>query len=230
MTDSTRVKAAYQQSIRFPDLRQLYAEDTGNKALKTERTTHYTTGAEQKLPWKDTLLSVDVFHSIAENFIKRDRLDTGIFQNYDEYRFSGFEVASQIGFVRYLLFRTSYSYLRSEDRATRGMDDLEYRPEHRVTVLARYAFDYGFTINTSLLYVGEQTYYSKNEVAPGVYLKEMLDDYMVLDLKLSQILPMWNRRITLYAGADNILDKDYEQTYALPQAGRFIYGGMEVRF
>ncbi|WP_341327159.1 hypothetical protein [Methylotuvimicrobium sp. KM2] len=34
----------------------------------------------------------------------------------------------------------------------------------------------------------------------------------------------------VYVGADNILDADYQETYALPQAGRFVYTGARLSF
>ena len=37
-------------------------------------------------------------------------------------------------------------------------------------------------------------------------------------------------KVTLYCGVDNLLDENYEQSYGLPQAGRYIYGGIELRF
>jgi len=33
-----------------------------------------------------------------------------------------------------------------------------------------------------------------------------------------------------YVGANNLFDKDYEESYGFPQAGRMVYGGMKVAF
>lgn len=228
VTDSTRLKAAFQKSIRFPDLRQLYDEESGNQALKTERTTHYTLGVEQQLPWKNSLISLDAFHSIPKDFIQKDRLETGVFQNFEEYEFTGFDLTSEIGCIGNLMLRASYSYLHTKDLATEGKDVLQYRPENRITVKGKYTFDFGFTANVSLIHVADQYAFSKAAVAPGEYLKKKLNDYTVVSVKLSQSL--WDDRITVYVGADNILDEDYEETCALPQAGQFVYTGMEVRF
>jgi len=228
VTDSTRLKAAFQKSLRFPDLRQLYDEASGNPELKTERTTHYTLGVQQQLPWKDSHVTLDGFYSVPKDFIQKDRLETGVFQNFEEYEFTGFEIGSQIGCIKNLLLGASYSYLHTEDLATEGKDELQYRPENRITVKGKYTFDFGFTANLSLIHVADQYTYSKAAVAPGEYLKKRMADYTVVNVKLSQLL--WNDRITVYVGADNVLDEDYEETYALPQAGQYIYGGMEMRF
>jgi len=49
-----------------------------------------------------------------------------------------------------------------------------------------------------------------------------------VDFKLTQ--PLWEGRLNLYAGVDNLLDEDWTLNYGFPQAGRTIYGGAELRF
>jgi outer membrane cobalamin receptor len=36
--------------------------------------------------------------------------------------------------------------------------------------------------------------------------------------------------LRLYVGVDNLFDKDYEESYAFPRPGRFIYGGGRLIF
>jgi len=36
--------------------------------------------------------------------------------------------------------------------------------------------------------------------------------------------------LSVYLGADNLLDEDYEQSYGLPQPGRTAYAGLEYSF
>jgi outer membrane receptor protein involved in Fe transport len=38
-----------------------------------------------------------------------------------------------------------------------------------------------------------------------------------------------NNTATLYLGVDNLFDENYETSYGMPQAGRFVYGGIEFR-
>ena len=57
--------------------------------------------------------------------------------------------------------------------------------------------------------------------------KAKLNDYTLVNVKLSQRLP--GNRMTLYIGADNLFDQNYETSYGLPRAGRFLYGGVEFR-
>jgi len=38
------------------------------------------------------------------------------------------------------------------------------------------------------------------------------------------------KRLHVYIGADNLFDRNYEQAYGFPQAGRTLYAGVKVRF
>jgi vitamin B12 transporter len=222
LTDSMRLKSAFQRNIRFPSLRQFYDDNGGNPVLKTERVNHYTLGTELKLPRK-IQLSINGFESIAKNFIEKDQ-DPGLFENFDKYEFRGAEIAAEISTFKDLMIRTSYSYLYTKDLSDSGKDQLQNHPENRATLECKYDFYFGLSPYVSVLYVADQYYYSK---LPPIRKAE-LGSYTIVNLKLNQ--KILNDRVNLYVGAENIFDVDYEQSYALPQSGRFIFGGMEVRF
>ncbi len=223
--DDTRLRASYARKIRFPSIRQLYDVDSGNSDLTAETTLHYEMGIEQNLP-AETLVSLTGFIIDAEDFIEKDDVSE-LYENYEEYRFKGFEVAAENSYVDDLLVRVSYSYLDSEDRSSGSeKDELQYRPRDKFTVEGRYRFPWGMTASTSLLYVGHQFFYDSDDVDP--LQKKELDSYAVVDVKLSQDL--LNKQLALYVGASNLFDEDYEQSYGLPQPGRTLYAGAEYRF
>lgn len=113
----------------------------------------------------------------------------------------------------------------TDDRSSQwGRDELQYRPQHKFSLEGKYDFDNGFGIYMNVMYVADQYYYS--EVTPT--LKKELNDYALVSVKIDKAL--FNDRLDLYVGADNLLDKDYEEAYSLPQAGRTVYGGAEIRF
>ncbi len=33
--------------------------------------------------------------------------------------------------------------------------------------------------------------------------------------------------MTVFMGANNLLDEDYDESYGFPQAGRFVFGGVK---
>ena len=217
----TRLKAAYHHNIRFPSISQLYSANGGNPNLQTEQASTYQLGLDQKLPG-NSLATLTVFNTDTKNFIERNQ--NQINQNFSEYRFAGVEITAQTRAIKNLMLRASYSYLNSEDRTgVTGKDQVQYDPRDKATVEGRYDFACGLTPYVSATYVANQYYYSRQ--AP--VRKAQLNDYYLVNAKVSQKLA--GGKLILYIGANNLLDLNYEQSYGLPQAGRFIYGGVEIR-
>ena len=219
----TRLKASFKRNVRFPSLGDLYDLTKGNANLANEHSYSYEAGAEQKLPL-NSVMSVTGFYTRAFNLIQNDQL-TGRGSNLSEIRFTGVELAAATQFVKNLLLRASYSHLDSQDLSRAGRDQQQYTPGDKASLEGRYDLACGFTPYFSVLYVGNQYFYTKNNVSP--VQKAKLNDYTLVNLKLSQKLPDY--KATLYVGADNLFDTNYETSYGLPQAGRFIYGGVEFR-
>lgn len=219
---ATRLWASHARKVRFPSISQLYDVNSGNSDLSAERTLHYEAGVEQRLP-AATSLTLTGYLIDAKDFIEKNDA-TDRYENFENYRFKGFEVAAENQYVEHLLLRVAYSYLDSEDRSSgSGKDELQYRPRDKFTLEGRYHFPWGMEAYASLLYVGHQYFYDKDNVQ-----KKQLNDYTVVDLKLSQDL--LEKQLSLYVGANNLFDKDYEQSYGLPQPGRTLYAGAEYRF
>jgi outer membrane cobalamin receptor len=109
----------------------------------------------------------------------------------------------------------------NSDNSTR--DELQYRPEWTVTPEARYHFACGLTAYGSVQYVANQYFYNND----GTEKKE-LNDITIVNMKFSQVVA--DSGIEVYAGVENLLDEDYEESYGLPQPGRTIYAGLEYQF
>ena len=223
LTSQTRLKASFKRSVRFPSLGDLYDVSKGNAQLVAERAYSYEAGAEQKLPGNSTA-SLTGFYTRARNLIQKEQ-QSGRNSNLSDVRFAGFEVAAATRFVDRLLLRGSYAYLHSADKSRAGREQVQYNPRDKVTLEARYDFPCGLSPHLSLLYVGNQYFYTKESMA--VVQKAKLKDYTVVNLRVSQ--KVWDDRATLYAGADNLFDHNYETSYGYPQPGRFVYGGVEFR-
>jgi outer membrane receptor protein involved in Fe transport len=219
----TRLKASFKRNVRFPALGDLYDLSKGNAHLATERSRSYEGGIEQKLPW-NSALSLTGFYTTANNLIQNDQT-TSRSTNLAEVRFAGVEIAGSTQFVKNVLLRASYTHLDSQDLSRAGREQQQYTPGDKLALEGKYNFDCGFSPYLSYLFVGNQYFYTKNNVSP--VQKAKLNDYSIVNVKLSQRLP--GNRVTVYAGADNLFDSNYESSYGLPQAGRFIYGGVECR-
>ncbi|MEI8356193.1 MAG: TonB-dependent receptor [Deltaproteobacteria bacterium] len=219
----TRLKASFQRNIRFPSIRQLYEKPSDNPLLQPEVAYLYEIGVEQKLPGK-SLVSLTGFNTTANNFIQKDEA-TNKNLNYAECRFQGIELAGQTKIFPRLLLRGSYTYLDSKDKSTPGHDEYQYSPKHRVTLEGKYDFDFGLTPYVSFLYAGDQYTYTKSSYTP--VLKAQMSNYTVVNMKLNQ--KILKDKMNFYIGLDNLFDANYETSYGFPQAGRFIYGGIEFR-
>jgi vitamin B12 transporter len=160
----------------------------------------------------------------VEDYIERIG-QNGPFENNEEYRFEGLELTAETHFVENLMLRASYAYMDTEDRSSgTEKDELQYRPRNKVTFEAKYSFGFGFSPYISVMHVADQYYYSRK----SPLIKRELDDYTVVNVKLEQALLAGRWR--LYLGADNLFDEDYEESYAFPQAGQTIYGGIDIYF
>jgi vitamin B12 transporter len=219
----TRLKASFKRNVRFPALGDLYDVDKGNALLLPEVSYTYEAGVEQQLP-HDSTLGLTGFYTTARNLIQTDQA-TGRSMNLADVRFAGAEIAASTQFRKGLLLRATYTYLHSEDRSRVGRDQAQYTPGDKATLEAKYDFSCGLTPYLSLIYVGNQYFYTKNNA--DLLQKAKLTDYTIVKVKLSKRL--WEGRATLYVGADNLFDQNYETSYGLPQAGRFVYGGVEFR-
>jgi vitamin B12 transporter len=221
VTDSTLLRVNHARKVRFPSIKQLYDGDSANSDLNPEITWHYEVGIEQDLPGR-TLLQLTGFYIKAEDFIEKNSSDVN--QNFQELQFQGIETALVTHIIDNAMLRVAYTYLDTEDKSNNAnRDELQYRPMHTVTVEGRYTFGFGLNIYANLKYVADQYFYNDDET-----LKKELGDFTVVNLKLNQKLG--GSGFNLYAGAENLFNEAYEESYLLPQPGRTLYAGVEYHF
>lgn len=216
------VKAGVARKIRMPSVRQLYDTLSGDPALSAETSMTYEVGGEYR-GLEPAVLGLTVYRSDVDNFIDRDPV-TETFANNQRYRFQGVELTAEIEPVAGTRLGGSYSYLDASDRANAARDELQYRPRHKLAFQASQDLAWGARAVLSGQHVGGEFYFSRQ----GIAATRTLDAYTLLALRLEQ--PLAGGRVRLYAGADNLLDVAYEEAYGLPQAGRFVYGGVELSF
>ncbi|MEZ4598320.1 MAG: TonB-dependent receptor [Syntrophotaleaceae bacterium] len=230
--EGTRLRANHSRKIRFPTISDLYDTNGGNPELSAETTLNYEAGIEQVLPGK-TLLSLTGFYIDIEDFIERSDL-TDLRENFEEYEFYGVEIGVENHYLDWLLVRATYSYLKTEDKGDSGRDELQNRPEHKVTLEATCFLPWGLTAYGSALYVDGNYYYNREQTAGGVVtlpenaVQAELPEYLVVDFKLNKSVAQ--NALDLYIGIDNVFDEDYEQSYGFPQPGRTFYGGATWKF
>jgi vitamin B12 transporter len=218
----TRLRGSYAHKIRFPSIRQLYDEENGNTDLGPEESDTFEVGIDQDLPW-NSRVSLSAFHIDVQDYI--ERIGDDIFRNYEEYRFRGFELSGQTQPIDNLWLSAGYTFMDTDDRSPdTDKEELQNRPRHKLTLQGKYTLPFGLSLYMGMQYYADTYYYSRNEPLQ----KAEYDDYLLLDAKISQSL--LNDQLELYVGVDNLLDKDYQESYGFPAESRFVYVGAEATF
>ncbi len=217
---ATRLRASLSRHVRFPTIRQLYDPTSGNLALDPESARNAEIGAKHRLSAATSVGAV-AFRDDVHNYIEQDRV-TNQFMNYDRYVFRGVELTLHTRATRRLSLDLAYTHLLAQNLSA-GADsvDLQYRPRDKASADAAYDFGGGLTGYGSVILVGDQAYFSRTTPAA----EAQLPGYALLDFKLEKRIP--GTHSALFLGADNLFDKEYETSYGFPQAGRFIYAGVD---
>jgi outer membrane cobalamin receptor len=219
--EGTRLLASHARKVRFPTLRDLYEEGRSNPDLGAETTWHTEAGVEQALPGATTA-SLTGFYIEIEDFIERPD-NSSPAENLEEYEFYGVEVAAENRYFDKLLVRASYSYLHTEDKSSGSeRDQIQNNPEHKVVLEATYRLPWKMSVYGSARWVANAYTYDDDDV-----VKKRLPEYLVCDFRINKNVA---DALDLYFGIDNVFDEDYETSYAFPQPGRTMYGGVTWKF
>lgn len=217
---ATRLRATVSHKVRIPSINQLYDPDRGNPDLGFEAADSFEVGVDQQLG--TGTVSASAFIQDVENFIQFDLIRER-FENLAEARFSGAELLYRQRWFDRVAVRAGYTWLRSRDRSP-GTDrtQQQYTPGHKLNLSVDVDLAPRWRAHANAEYVAEQYYYTRTLPLQ----RAELGDFTVLNVNTSYTLP--GDRVSLYVGADNLLDENYEESYGIPQAGRFVYAGVRI--
>ncbi len=232
----TALKTSFMRNIRFPTMSELYLLPGSDPTLREEKAFDYSLGMEQKLPWA-SLFEINGFYNNIYDFIgvKQQMLSAkeGYVQyniNFPHIRSYGFETSLDTHPVKELQLKLAYTFTESMDLSGPAFPDdrepLQYVPRDKATFTAKYDFPFGLTPFFSVIYVGDSIVYSKQLYV--TVQRAYMTPYAVGNVKISQKL--FRDTATVYVGVDNIMNRNYEDTYGIPRPGRYVYGGFEYRF
>ena len=217
------MRGSVARKIRFPTLRDLYEIGRANPDLATETTINYELGAETKLFSRELVVGVTLFEVDAKDFIETD--NNGIAQNHDEYRFRGVETELRFSGIDNLQLTAAHTYMESINLSSDAdTKELQFRPEHKVTLTANYRLGWGVDLNAAYLYISGSKALSRT--TPTEVLE--LDDYHVVNLGLSK--DFWDGQAQIYGRVENVLDENYEHSFGFPEPGRAAYAGLKAKF
>ena len=225
----TSLKAAFMRNINFPTMSELYLRPELTPACCPRRLSITSSAWSRSCPGQ-AFSRINGFYKTIHNFIglQQEQLSPQVgFQpyniNFPLIRFYGFESSMETSFVKQLTLKLAYTLDESYDLSgPTFIDDknqLQYVPKNKVTFTGKYDFDCGLTPFLSVVYVGDSVVYSKQEYVT-VPRYAYMTPYVVANVKISQKL--FKDRLTVYVGADNILNRNYEDTYGIPRPGRYV--------
>ncbi len=150
--------------------------------------------------------------------------------NLDYVKITGIELEARsliysdlYGFANYTLQKTKKAgdILDKSDMS----DRLGEIPENKVNIGLEYRPKFGAFAKLTFKWVDER------EVSiDSSKLEELgkMDSYSLLNAIIK--LPIMRNRFTLYAGCENILDTEYQESYGYPMPGRMFFGGLELAY
>ena len=222
MNDSSKLHAGIARKVRFPSLKNLYDQSSGNSELEPEESVHFELGLNQDFAY-NTSMGVTGYYTDAENYIAKD--NDGVYQNISNYAFKGVDFSIRNEYFEDLDFTVSYSYLDAEDSDNDLLSELEYRPKHQFRFQSLYQFDFGLSVNLNVEYIADQIYYTSEKIAgESVSVSNEVDNYTLVDINIVQ--PLMVENLEAYIRATNLLDVNYYQSEGLTQAGRQIFVGI----
>ena len=249
----TLLRAFYGQGIKEPRFDQILGDnfgDFGNPSLRPESSKNWSAGVEQKLLRDRVRLTAEYFYSSFYNivsfaFCSPDPTDPafnscnvsipgapssfGFFFNTDRALARGVNVAAETSFTRWLNLAGNYTH---EDtrvlQAPNAFDPSELPGNH---LIRRPVNSGSLTLNGN---------YRRFGLTLGGYFTGVRTDSDFLGLGLTSnpgyarfdVAAHYNfaRRVSLYARAQNLFDKQYQDALGYPALGRDYRVGLKYQF
>ncbi|WP_019831540.1 TonB-dependent receptor plug domain-containing protein [Sphingomonas sp. PR090111-T3T-6A] len=232
----TILRASYGEGFKAPSLYQLYSQ-YGNPTLKPAKSTGWEAGVEQHLWAERITLSAAYFERRTRqqiifnscDFVSADPLcltpGTGVprfgyYLNLARAVAHGVELTGSVKATDRLTLDGNYSWTMAEDRspgATHG-NWLPRRPREEANGSVSYRWPLDISTTVAVRWAG----HSFDDTANLTRLA----GYTLVDLRAE--VPVAGR-FTLFARAENLLDKHYETAFQFGSLGRSVYGGVRAR-
>ena len=244
LSDTLNIYASAGKKIRFPTMRNLYADGVigpkGNPDLQEEKTVAYETGCLWKMNPMVTFEGA-LFYNDVSNLILFDN-EIGRFEQYENAVIYGTELNLLAQLPSNWTARVSYTYLAAEnddsvvtvesehlaDDLTYTPDEIPYRPKHKVDLDFTRSFFCGLKVNLNGSYVAGQIYYDHADPADNTHFisrKESLDDFFLLNTKITYD---FNQHCQIMGAVENILNQNYQELYLFPAPGIQAWAGIKL--
>jgi vitamin B12 transporter len=214
----TRLLSNIGTGFKAPSLFQLYSS-FGNPELSPERSLGLDAGFEQDLWSRRVTIGASYFWNDFDNLITFDP-ETFIAENTAQARTQGLEASLKLQLSSAWTGHLDYTYLDTEDRTT-GQRLLR-RARHKLGAQLGYALSEALDINLHARYIGERL---DNDFSTFPSQTVSLSSYLLCGLSAGYRV---SERLEVFARAENIFDKEYQEVLGFGTTGRAGYGGIKV--
>ncbi|KFI22414.1 TonB-dependent receptor plug domain-containing protein [Nitrosococcus oceani] len=226
------LRSSYGTGFKAPTLSQLFDDrfntpqdnrfntpqlKFNNRDLKPEKSSSWDIGVEQSF-WDDQgAVGVTYFDNELTDLIQFSQVAADKFQliNIDAAKIKGWEVFMNLTPLEGLTLRGNYTQMHTQDEKTG--QPLVRRPEHKAGFNANYRFLGKGNLHLQVLYVGR-----RQDVG-----NIPLSSYTVVNLAASYEI---TGSFQLFARANNLLDKQYQEVFGFGTPGISGFGGIEFSF
>jgi outer membrane receptor protein involved in Fe transport len=213
-------RAAIARKIRFPTLRELADPIQGNPQLTPERTLTYEVG--HRVAAHFGYAQLNLFRSQIDGLIAGDAGggDAGVFTNLQDAVQQGVEIACGVVPVSAVQLDVNYTYLDAQARnASGGFSEIQHKPQNRFNGIAQVHLPFAFLLRLEGLYSSPQVDQFGTDVTTA--------GFGVFNVQLTKAFGQW---LSLFAGADNLLDSDHEERLGTPEPGRWVFVGVRATY
>ena len=224
------------RAVNFPTIPKYYWYYNGyqppdRKDLAFEDAMQYEIGGTYK-GVKNTSISAKIYYYDIDDYLRWifGYSPSRVVYNINNVELTGFEldIESKV-FSNFFAFG-NYTYQSTDKEGdildkSDISDEISELPEHKFNVGVKYERDDGSLAKLTLKWVDSR------EIPLGEAKTSKtgkMDDYFLLNCLVKY--PVWKDHGYLYAGCENILDKDYEESYGYPMPDRMFFGGVEIKF
>ncbi|WP_408871977.1 TonB-dependent receptor plug domain-containing protein [Gluconacetobacter tumulicola] len=233
----TIIKASAGSGFHGPSLYQLFANqvgvgysEKGNPSLKAEKLIGYDAGVEQKLLHERLKFGATWYDNRVRNLIQSSlSIDSSYNYNYSYENVAKARMYGVEAFLNWkarsdLEFNLSYTWTHARNETVHT--ELQQRPQHK------FNFNTTWTPIRDLTFSGNILYTSGWRDLP-VIGSEVCSvcakghGYVTIDVAANYKI---NRFVSVYARADNLLNRQYEEPIGYLQPGRGGYGGFTLSY
>jgi vitamin B12 transporter len=219
----TKLKASLGTGFKAPPLSELFQDFPpfffANPNLKPESSTGYDLGLEQPFAGDTVRAGVTYFHNRIRNLITTDVTGT-TYANVGRATTDGIESFLSYRPVENLILRADYTYTEATDDILD--QELLRRPKHKGSLNANWRATRVFSVDATVLTVsswidGNRDFSIPRLQAPG---------YTVVNLAASYDI---NSHFSLFARADNLLDRHYQNPVGFLQPSAGFFAGIRAK-